>query len=615
MQRYEHSTYGNKDLRSLQDFLQGIMILTEEDLIRFLDVFHKEETILPDIKNSKGNSFDRKDLDSVDTKVHEGNSKGNAVDRTEAKENSIDKKRYKENSKENHVDRKEAKEKSIDRKELKENSVDKKVHGENSNENSVDKKEYEENSKEISVDSSKSQSEKNVIIDTSVIDFDPHNTIGKANEQNPKDSPNGKHAKKHKVDLKHVKDKQAVQEFEETDQCSFSGYTNKDHYHEDLDDNKNQRIDKGFGMCHLVSNNEMKNKQIDSEGLRKRDFGRSRSKIIDGDKETFCIDSNDNINNAGKCMFKGVDNADIDINQNNYYGNSKMRNACIDKANIDWIYLKKNNKGHDTKQPKRHDTKQPKRHKYHVTESLGTSRNTSTGLDKFENMSSSVNMCCASQIYSNTIEDSNGKYSSSKHIEKDEILDQLTASSDTEGNLLLGKLSENIFPSVIKSKKLNNYTNSKRNSKADNINDKVKTQITDENGNLEASVVDRNIEAEKIMTDMKKQLELEKKSYESRTPKKNTSEMENVEHVSPIIKEIKMKGIYEKKKTDTKIEDPHIDQKQTTRKRFSAKRKIDYIDLEEDQIMKKLVHLGECSVLVSIRKTCPCNTPFNPTFI
>ena len=256
-------------------------------------------------------------------------------------------------------------------------------------------------------------------------------------------------------------------------------------------------------------------------------------------------------------------------------------------------------------------------HKYHVTESFGTRMNTSSGLDNFESMNSSINMCCASQIHSDTIEDSNGKYSSSKHIEKDGMLDHLETSFDTEENLLIGKLPENVSVSVAKSKKLNNYTNSKRNDKADNINDKVKTQITDENGSLETSVVDRNMEAEKIMTDMKKQLELEKKSYESRTPKKNTSEMENVEHVSPIIKEIKMKGIYENKKTDTKIGDPHIrDQKQTTRKRFSAKRKIDYIDLEEDQMMKKLVHLGECSVVVSIRKTCPCNIhPLNSTFI
>ena len=365
MQRYEHSASGNKDLQALLDFLQGIMILTEEDLIRFLDVFHKEENMIPDIENSKGNSVDRKGHkensgdtkeveensvdrnetkenskgNSVDRKVHEENSKGNTDDRNETKQNSIDRKKAKENSKESSINRKKAKENS------KENSVDRQRHKQNSKENSeenlVDGKGNKEISKEISVDSLKTLTGK-----TLVIDFDPHTTIGKATEQKPKGGPISKQAKKHKVDLKHVKHKQAVQEFEETDQCSFTGHTNKDHYHEDLDDNKNQRIDKGFGMCHLVCNNEMENKQIHSEGLSKIDFGRPRSKIIDGDKEMCCIDSNGNMHSVGKCMFKGADNVDLDINRNNKYGNSKMVNACIDKAEHAYIYLNKNSKEH-----------------------------------------------------------------------------------------------------------------------------------------------------------------------------------------------------------------------------------------------------------------------------
>ena len=43
-QRFERSSFpGNKELQALLDFLQGIMILTEEDLIRFLDVLSKKK--------------------------------------------------------------------------------------------------------------------------------------------------------------------------------------------------------------------------------------------------------------------------------------------------------------------------------------------------------------------------------------------------------------------------------------------------------------------------------------------------------------------------------------------------------------------------------------------
>ena len=90
--------------------------------------------------------------------------------------------------------------------------------------------------------------------------------------------------------------------------------------------------------------------------------------------------------------------------------------------------------------------------------------NSTVRLGTFESMDSSVDMCFVT--HSDTIKGSEGKFTSLKEIEMDKISNQFAISTDTEVDCTLGKPTKNVASSVMKSKRLNNPTNSKRNKTA-----------------------------------------------------------------------------------------------------------------------------------------------------